>query len=218
MSLDLVLARVAELQQMLTPAATTAAPAAAAPATATSGTTSFADQLLSASTGATLGASGTTATAAVAGRPGSSVGQAIVNAALPEVGVSEQPPGSNDSPRIAQYRQATAGSGVGPWCAYFASWAARQAGVPLGNQGQGFGSVSSVYSWAQQTGRAIPNGAGVHPQPGDLIVWGGEHIGIVQSVDANGSIHTIEGNSSDKVSQRTYGPDGGGATGYVRLG
>jgi hypothetical protein len=215
MSLDLVLARVAELQQMLTPAATTAAPPSTS--TATSGTTSFSDQLLSAGTGATLGTTGPTATAAVANRPASSVGQAIVNAALPEVGVSEQPPGSNDSPRIAQFRQATAGSGVGPWCAYFASWAARQAGVPLGNQGQGFGRVDDVYAWAQQTGRAIPAGNGAKPQPGDLIVWD-EHIGIVQSVDPNGSIHTIEGNSSDKVSQRTYGPDGGGAIGYVRLG
>jgi hypothetical protein len=211
MSLDLVLARVAELQQMLTPAASSTSPS-------TSSSTSFADQLLSASTGATLGAGPTAATSAVAGRPASSVGQAIVNAALPEVGVSEQPPGSNDSPRIAQFRQATAGSGVGPWCAYFASWAARQAGVPLGDQGQGFGSVSDVYAWAQKTGRAIPNGADAHPQAGDLIVWGGEHIGIVQSVDPSGTIHTIEGNSSDKVSQRTYGPDGGGATGYVRLG
>jgi hypothetical protein len=216
MSLDIVMARVAELQQMLAPAATTAASTTSAPAT--SGTTSFAAQLLNAGGGATLGTTGTTAATAVAGRPASSVGQAIVNAALPEVGVSEQPPGSNDAPRIAQYRQATAGSGVGPWCAYFASWAARQAGVPLGDHGQGFGAVSDVYAWAQKTGRAIPNGAGVHPQPGDLIVWGGEHIGIVQSVDPNGSIHTIEGNSSDKVSQRTYGPDGGGATGYVRLG
>jgi CHAP domain len=211
MSLDLVMARVAELQQMLTPTAP-------APSPSPSGASSFANQLLTANTGATLGTGSTAATGAVAARPGSSVGQAIVNAALPEVGVAEQPPGSNDSPRIAQFRQATAGSGVGPWCAYFTSWAARQAGVPLGDQGQGFGSVSAVYAWAQKSGRAIPNGAGVHPQPGDLIVWGGEHIGIVRSVDPNGSIHTIEGNSSDKVSQRTYGPDGGGATGYVRLG
>jgi hypothetical protein len=200
---------------MLTPTATTAAPAATS--TPATGATSFADQLLSAATGTTA-TTGPLATTAVAGRPAGSVGQAIVNAALPEVGVSEQPPGSNDSPRIAQYRQATAGSGVGPWCAYFASWACRQAGVPLGDNGQGFGAVSDVYAWAQKTGRAIPNGPSVKPQPGDLIVWGGEHIGIVQSVDPNGTIHTIEGNSSDKVSQRTYGPDGGGATGYVRLG
>ena len=45
-----------------------------------------------------------------------------------------------------------------------------------------------------------------------------DHIGIVESVDADGSIHTIEGNSSNAVSRRSYGPDGGGATGYVRLG
>jgi hypothetical protein len=141
----------------------------------------------------------------------------MVNLARQEVGVAEQPPGSNDSPRIAQYRHATAGSGVGPWCAYFVSWAARNAGVPLGEQGQGFGSVEQVWDWAQRSGKAIPAGSGP-PQNGDLIVWGGRHIGMVESVDPDGTIHTIEGNSSDRVSQRTYGPDGGGATGFVRLG
>ena len=141
-----------------------------------------------------------------------------LSAAQSQVGVGEQPPGSNDGPQIAQYRTATAGSGVGPWCAYFVSWAAAQAGTPLGEAGQGFGSVSALYAWAQRTGRATPAGPGVQPHPGDLIVWGGRHIGIVESVDADGSIHTIEGNSSNAVSRRTYGPDGGGATGYVRLG
>ncbi|HEY0364801.1 MAG TPA: CHAP domain-containing protein [Solirubrobacteraceae bacterium] len=145
-------------------------------------------------------------------------GAGALAAAQNQVGVSEQPPGSNDGPQIAEYRTATAGSGVGPWCAYFTSWAAAQAGVPLGEAGQGFGSVSALYGWAQRTGRATPAGPGVQPNPGDLIVWGGEHIGIVESVDPDGSIHTIEGNSSNAVSRRTYGPDGGGATGYVRLG
>jgi hypothetical protein len=59
--------------------------------------------------------------------------------------------------------------------------------------------------------------SGAHPQPGDLIVWD-EHIGIVESVGADGSINTVEGNSSDRVSRRTYGSDGGSAIGYVRLG
>jgi hypothetical protein len=145
-------------------------------------------------------------------------GAGALAAAQSQVGVAEQPPGSNDGPQIAQYRTATAGSGVGPWCAYFTSWAAAQAGVPLGEAGQGFGSVSALYAWAQRTGRATPAGPGVRPNPGDLVVWGGRHIGIVESVDADGSIHTIEGNSSNAVSRRTYGADGGGATGYVRLG
>ncbi len=138
-------------------------------------------------------------------------------AARGELGQAEQPPGSNDSPRIAEYRSAVAGAGVGPWCAYFVSWAGREGGTPLGDHGEGFGSVGALYDWAQRSGRAIPADAGP-PQAGDLIVWGGEHVGIVEAVDADGTIHTIEGNSSDRVSQRSYGPDGGGATGYVRLG
>ncbi len=161
-----------------------------------------------------------TSTATGAGTPadgGTPAGQAIVNLVRGEVGQAEQPQGSNDSPQIAQYRKATVGSGVGPWCAYFVSWAARQAGVPLGDAGQGFGRVDDVYAWAQRTGKAIPSGSGITPQAGDLIVWD-EHIGIVESVDADGMIHTIEGNSSDRVSRRTYGRDGGGAIGYVRLG
>ena len=149
--------------------------------------------------------------------PASTAGQAIVNLVRNEIGVAEQPPGSNDSPRIAQFRQATAGSGVGPWCAYFTSWAAREAGVPIGDNGQGFGRVDDVYAWAQKTGKAIPNGEGVTPQPGDLIVWD-EHIGVVESVGADGTINTIEGNSSDKVSQRSYAPGSRPAIGYVRLG
>ncbi len=197
------MARVAELHSVLAPP-----PPAATPSTA-----SFSGTLNGA-----LGASqmiNQTVPVPVAGG-GTPAGQAIVNLVRQEVGVAEQPPGSNDAPRISQYRQATAGSGVGPWCAYFTSWAARQAGVPLGDSGQGFGRVDDVYAWAQRTGKAIPAGSGP-PQPGDLIVWD-EHIGVVESVGTDGSIKTIEGNSSDAVSQRTYGSDGGGAIGYVRLG
>jgi hypothetical protein len=138
-----------------------------------------------------------------------------VAAAAGEVGQAEQPPGSNSSPRIAQYRAATAGNpGPGPWCAYFVSWAARQAGAPVGDQGQGFGSVDALYSWAQTAGRAYTAGSGRTPQPGDLIVFH-EHIGIVESVDANGQIHTIEGNSGDQVARRVHPPSD--AVGFVRM-
>ena len=171
-----------------------------------------------ASFSATLGtatAAGVAPATAATAPPGA--GQAIVNLVRNEVGVAEQPPGSNDSPRIAQYRQATAGApGPGPWCAYFVSWAARQAGVPIGDAGQGYGRVDDVWAWGERAGKAIPASAGA-PQPGDLIVWD-EHIGVVESVGADGAINTIEGNSSDRVSRRTYGADGGGAIGYVRLG
>ena len=205
MSLPAILKRIAQIDQIVAPK----------PPASTGGSPS-AGFLTALSDGIQRGSSLAAPAAAPAAQ--GTGGAGALAAAQSQVGVSEQPPGSNDGPQIAEYRTATAGSGVGPWCAYFTSWAAAQAGVPLGEAGQGFGSVSALYGWAQRTGRATPAGPGVQPNPGDLIVWGGEHIGIVESVDPDGSIHTIEGNSSNAVSRRTYGPDGGGATGYVRLG
>jgi hypothetical protein len=52
---------------------------------------------------------------------------------------------------------------------------------PLGDQGQGFGSVDALWSWAQSSGRAYTAGSGQQPQPGDLIVFH-EHVGIVEGV------------------------------------
>jgi hypothetical protein len=230
MSVENVLARIAELDRSLV-RQPTPAPGA--------GSTSFATMLqgqalssapvgAAGATGTPLGFSGApgpagasfpvATTAAAPTGAGSVAGQRALAFAQAEIGVTEQPPGSNDAPRIAQYRQATAGSGIGPWCSYFVSWAAQQAGAPLGEAGQGFGAVSAVAAWAQRTGRWNAAGSGMPPAPGDLIVWGGQHIGIVESVDPDGSIHTIEGNSSNMVTRRTHGADGDGATGYVRVG
>jgi hypothetical protein len=206
-SLPAVLARISELQSVLAPQG--AARATAAPP-AFAGTLEGA-VASTASTDRTVMAA---APAAVTG--GTPAGQAIVRVAEQELGVTEQPPGSNDAPRIAQYRQATAGSGVGPWCAYFTSWAAREVGAPLGDQGQGFGRVDDVWAWAERAGKAIPAGSG-QPQPGDLVVWD-EHVGIVESVEPGGGITTIEGNSSDSVARRSYGADANGAVGFVRIG
>jgi CHAP domain-containing protein len=203
MSVESVMARIAEINGILAPPRAEPPPPATTFGTALDQATATAGAPAAAPLGWNQAAGG-------------SPGQRMLAAAQAEVGQAEQPPGSNDSPRIAEYRSATAGGGVGPWCSYFVSWAARQAGAPVGEQGQGFASVSALYAWGERTGRALP--AGSTPQPGDIIVWGGRHIGMVENVLPDGSIQTIEGNSSDQVSRRTYGPDGGGATGYVRLG
>jgi CHAP domain-containing protein len=205
-SIELVVARIAQIQSALAPP-----PPPSAPSQATN-SSSFAGMLTNAIGPGAVGAA--SPTAPIAGASGT--GAAIVAAAAGEVGQAEQPPGSNDSPRIAQYRSATAGApGPGPWCAYFVSWACKQAGVPVGDHGQGFGSVDALYSWAQHAGRAQPVSSGYVPKPGDLIVFN-QHIGIVENVLPGGQIQTIEGNSSDRVSRRTHSR--GDAIGFVRTG
>jgi hypothetical protein len=208
-SIESVLARVAEIQTALVPQSPK--PSSSAPTATAAGNSSFAGLLTSA-----MGPGALANGSPVAPVTGVGGGSAIVAAAAGEVGQAEMPPGSNDSPRIAQYRSATAGApGPGPWCAYFVSWASRQAGMPLGDHGEGFGSVDALYAWAQRTGRAAPAGSGYVPKPGDLIVFN-QHIGIVESVLPGGQIQTIEGNSSDRVSRRTHAP--GDAIGFVRTG
>lgn len=200
MSLELALSRIAELRRVYEPPIVAQPMATAAPAATPAASPTFASTLDQAQASLPAG-----------------VGARVAAAARREVGQRESPLGSNDSPRISQYRATVPGGPVGPWCAYFASWASAQAGSPLGDNGQGFARVDDVWAWGQRTGRATTVASGARPQPGDLIIWD-EHMGIVDSVGPDGSIKTIEGNSSDAVSSRTYGPDGGGAIGFVRPG
>jgi hypothetical protein len=141
--------------------------------------------------------------------PPSPQGAARVALALRELGVAEDPPGSNDSARIAEYRTATARSGVGPWWAYFTSWIGAQAGTPLGAGGQGEGYVPTMANWLRGDGRYVTPTQGT-PRPGDLVFFDWErdgeldHIGLVESVTADGRVHTIEGNADGAVRQRDY--------------
>ena len=190
-----VVSRVSQIQAMLAQVAPQPAQQSAAASTA-----SFAQALQR-----------STAVAPLAGDPTQSAGGRALQAAISQLGVTEQPPGSNDGPAIATYRSAVTGSYAGaPWCAYFVSWCAAQAGAPLGENGEGLGSVEGITAWAQRTGRFTAT-----PAPGELILFGGRHVGIVKSVDPDGTINTVEGNSSDGVNRRTHAP--GEATGFVVL-
>jgi cell wall-associated NlpC family hydrolase len=216
-SLQSVVMRVSELNQLLTPqpiTPTTATPATSS-TTGTGASTDFSSMLQGAMSpgGTSTTATGGAGALARVATPAGGVGQKMVQIAAGELGVTESPPGSNNSPRIAQYRSATAGSpGPGPWCAYFVSWVAQQAGAPIMDNGSGSGSVDAIRAWGERTGRGMPNTA--TPQPGDLILFN-QHIGLVESVDPNGTIHTIEGNSSNMVTRRTHQPSE--ATGFVRM-
>jgi hypothetical protein len=194
----------AELDALMQRVMNPLAPPAAAAATANVASGGFAGSLAKATMALPGGTTGS----------GTMSGMRMLAQAQAEVGHAEVPPGSNDGPRLGTYRGAVAGAAAGqPWCAYFVSWAAAQAGAPLGEGGQGFGAVSQIAAWAQQSGRLVPPGQS--PLPGDIILFGDRHVGIVESVAADGSLVTVEGNSSHAVSRVTRRP--GEATGFVRL-
>lgn len=223
MTLESTLARISAIEAALTPPRPTAGGSGApgstgstASAVSSPSSTTF-SRLLNQASGSSTLLPGASPLAIGATGESSPAALAAVAAARTQVGQAEMPPGSNESPRIAEYRSAVQGAVVGPWCADFASWCAAQAGIPLGENGEGFQGVGALWEWAEGSGRAIPASEGT-PQAGDLIVWGSDHVGFVEAVDPDGTIHTIEGNSSDEVAQRSYGPGESGATGYVRLG
>ena len=199
-----VLGRISDLQSLIQQVSAPV-PAASPTATATAAVpaSSFATMLDAAGATSALPGIGT--------QYGGDAGSRALAAAQTQIGQAEQPPGSNDGPAISMYRSAVEGAYPGaPWCAYFVSWAAAHAGAPIGDRGQGLGSVAAITEWAGRTGRLVSQ-----PQPGDLILFGTEHVGIVQSVNPDGSLTTVEGNASNAVSVEHHSPSD--ATGFVRL-
>lgn len=156
---------------------------------------------------------GGAATVAAVGADAAGAGRRMLAAAAAELGVAEEPPGSNDGRRIDVYRSADRSVAGMPWCATFVSWAAGQAGAPIGERGQGYAAVEDIEAWGRRTGRLLS--AEATPRPGDIILYGGRHVGIVESVGPGERVTTVEGNHSHRVErverQRSE------ATGYVRL-
>lgn len=99
------------------------------------------------------------------------------------------------------------------WCSEFVRWIYKHEGVNIasapGKPGTGItAAAGSSRPWAEARGLFHPAGDGYKPKPGDAIVWatydskGGYvkgHVGLVRKIMPNGTLHTVEGNSSDAV-------------------
>lgn len=96
------------------------------------------------------------------------------------------------------------------WCACFVSWCAEQCGYIDAGIIPKFSLCSDGVTWFQQHGQWQDNT--YTPNPGDIIFFdwasdgqdgNADHVGIVEKVE-NGTVYTIEGNSSDSCRQRSY--------------
>lgn len=131
--------------------------------------------------------------------------------------------GLDENRDTAAIQKITGESGINPattpWCAAWAMNMLKDHRVlnldGLSNRNY----CPTIKSWAQ--GKGIwEEGKGGTPKPGDAILfdWNGDnvpdHIGIVEKVEG-GKVYTIEGNSSDKVSKRSYALNDSNIDGYL---
>lgn len=116
------------------------------------------------------------------------------------------------------------GDPYGDWCAMFAAFCLDYARV------EGMIYDSTCQDWVEElTEAGLYEGEGDYvPQPGDLIFFDygadgtSNHVGLVESVteaseSAEAKVHTIEGNSGDRVQRVTYNLSDQRIMGYARL-
>jgi hypothetical protein len=128
--------------------------------------------------------------------------QPVLAAACGEIGVCEDPDGSNDGPAVRKF---TAPDYIGdPWCMLFASWAyaQKQGGSPFPRMA----ACWALYDWATSYSKILQS---VDPvRPGDilLILRGSRadskrrgHAMLACGVLDDGRIATVAGNESNAV-------------------
>lgn len=110
-----------------------------------------------------------------------------------QIGYKESPPGSNQNKFGVWYS-----ANFQPWCAMFVSYCFYQAGLPLpATTAKGFAYCPYGVQWFRHQGRFDRL-----PRSGDVVFfdWSddgiADHVGIVESINSDGSVTTIEGNTS----------------------
>jgi hypothetical protein len=108
------------------------------------------------------------------------------------------------------------------WCASFAAWVWRQAGVSF-SWGWGNDQINpwsyTFYEWGQDNGTLTTS----DPQPGDAILWGsvaqayGQHVGIIVGVQGK-DVDVVSGNWSNRVWYMTVNPSKFTVEGYPVIG
>lgn len=145
--------------------------------------------------------------------------ESLLNVARSKIGLGENPPGSNRNEVTEWYGMNAA------WCNMFVSWCLSNAGFGDGNVVSAPGiQTTTRKGWAytgycERSFRAAGRFDG-QPRVGSFPIFDYEgngfrdHIGIVESVNADGTITSIEGNYKDSVMRVRRRVSGGGIVGF----
>lgn len=124
----------------------------------------------------------------------------VMKIAKSYVGTKESPPYSNNVIFNTHYYGHEVSGGNYSWCVVFVWDIFRMAGASnLFCDGRKTAWVDTVRDWAKSNGLVVPKDQGRH---GDMIIFdwnhngSGDHIGLIDAKNADGSYQTCEGNTS----------------------
>ena len=140
--------------------------------------------------------------------------------AISQIGVMEEPPGSNRGPEVDRYLKAAGldpTKGSFPWCAAFVFWCFNEAAKTLERKNPVIGTAGVLDHWnrAGTAGVERITAAKAHMhealvEPGHIFIidtgdpGGAGHTGLVEQVVA-GKLVTVEGNTNDGGSREGVG-------------
>ena len=157
------------------------------------------------------------------GKASNDIGSGLVKLASKYMGLNE---------KDGSYKLFTNGR-TESWCADFVTYVVKEYAKENGmSVSKGFGSpaVSNLMSWAQSKGvfdntsKMSNNQKLSYSQKnlsvGDVIIWksnGASHTGIVKSINKDGTLTKVEGNSSDQVKSNKKSIYDKSLTGFIKL-
>ena len=135
-----------------------------------------------------------------------------LNIAISQVGVMEEPPGSNRGKKVEEYLASVGLSGGQFWCAAFLYWCFQKASEKLGRKNPVLKTGHCMTHWRDSPGKKINAADAVNKpaliKPGHIFIinTGGSHghTGMIERVEG-GFIHTIEGNTNPAGSSNGIG-------------
>jgi len=143
----------------------------------------------------------------VFGKPNVDYASRLVEVALNEEGYVE---GYNNDTKYGDWW----GIPNGEWCAMFVSWCANEAGISTAIIPK-YAACTVGREWFEQR-KQFQYKENYQPKKGDIIFFlsnGASHTGIVTGSDKT-YVYTIEGNTADRVAQRSYPLQHRTITGY----
>lgn len=123
----------------------------------------------------------------------------IIKKAISQIGIKENPSGSNNVKYNTDYYGRAVSGSAYPWCCAFVWWVFKECGASeLFYDGKKTAYCPTVESFYKSKGQWHTS----NPKVGDLVLFDfskkgiAGHIGILEKINADGTYTTIEGNTS----------------------